>query len=298
MIEIEHSRLVEDARRDVLLYRILSGKLDFGESYIREPTKAIKEKGLRIYYDVIKDCNDVLSDRDIFLFLIETKQWSFEEQKKLDSLPKEIENSKVNYFSNYYNPAIKKQYKIEIDHKREMYSQFFLKRNKYKNLTAVGIATGAMWFEMIGYMYKGSDKLAAINHYNTNDISEDSIRNIARSDEWLSFYSASKNVFGRPAIKMTESQRRLLTWTHVYKNCHSNPDHPSEEIFADNDAFDGWLISEKRKDKVTKKIETNSKGILPNAKNVYLFGQSKEDLEEIKSYNSPEALRNIDNEFK
>ena len=292
----EHSRLVYEAKRDTLLYRIMSGKLDYGESYIKEPTRQIKEKGLRIYHDVLKDCIDVLEDRDIFLFLVNNKQWSFEEEKKFKELPKEIENSKFNYFRDYDSPATRKQNKLEINYKKHLYKTLYVKRNKYKNLTSEGIAVGAMWFEMINFMYSGKDKLQALNYFHSNIILEEDVRNIAQSSEWLSFYSAGKNVFGRPTIKMTEDQRRLLTWTHVYKNCRSNPECPRDEIFNDHDGFDGWLISEKRKAKVTKKIEM--KGVDPKAQNVYIFGQTKEDFEEIDSMNTPDARRKIDNEFK
>lgn len=296
MSKNEHSRLVDEARRDTLLYRIMSGKLDYGESYIKEPTRQIKEKGLRIYYDVLKDCIDVLEDRDIYIFLIHNKQWSFEEQKKLDELPKEIENSKVSYFQNYDSPSLRNQSKIEIEYKKIRYKELYIKRNKYKSLTSEGIAMGAMWFEMINYMYSGAAKLQALTYYHNNTISEEDIRHIAQGQEWLSFYSSSKNVFGRPAIKMTEDQRKLLTWTHVYKNCHSNPDCPREEIFKDHDAFDGWLIFEKRKSKITKKIEM--KGVDPKAQNVYVFGKTKQEFEEIDSMNTPDARRKINNEFK
>lgn len=297
MNEIEESRLVDEARRDVLLYRIISGKLDYRDSYIREPTRLIKEKGLRIYHETLKDCTGVLSDRDIFIFLIDSKQWSFEEQKRLDELPKEIENSKVNYFENYRNPALRRQNKMEISIKRGNYASLYNKRNKYRNLTNVGIAHGAMWFEMINYMYNGSDKLSAIHFYNNNIVSEEDIRDIAQSGEWLSYYSAGKNIFGRAIIKLTEDQRRLLVWSNIYRNCRSNSTCPQDDIFKDHDAFDGWQISERRKEKVETKIQ-NMKGIDPKANNIYIFGKKKEDFEEIDSLNTPEARRKIENEFK
>ena len=297
MNEIEESRLVDEARRDTLLYRIIRGKIDYKASYIKEPTLKIKEKGQRIYYDIIKDCIDVLSERDIYLFLLSSNQWTFEEQRKLDALPKELENSKVNYFSNYSSPPQRKYNKIEIQNKKELYRNLFLKRNKYRNLTKQGIANGAMWFEMINFMYNGTDKLAAINYYHSNSISEEDLRSIAIGETWLSYYAAGKNIFGKSSINMTDDQRRLITWSNIYKNCRSNPDCPDEQIVSDHDAFDGWLITERRKNKVTKKIE-NIKGIDPNATNVYLFSNTNEDHEEIVSLNTPAALAKIENEFK
>jgi len=293
----EQLRLVEIARRNTLLYRIISGKNEYRDSYIKEPSCKIREKGFRIYYDVLKDCIDVLSDRDIYVFLLDTKQWKFTDQKKLDELPKDIENAKVRYFSDYQNPAVRREHLFEINYKKKLYRDLFIIRNKYTNLTSTGIATGAMWFEMINFMYNGTDKLAAINFYHSNTIQEEDMRHIALSDEWMSYCGASRNTLGKSALRMTEDQRRLMTWSNLYKNCRSNMDAPSDEIFHDHDAFDGWLITERRKHKITKKVES-LKGIDPKASNVYLFGKNKEDFEEIISLNTPSSLMKIENEFK
>lgn len=295
---IEESRLVDNARRDVLLYRILSGKLDYKDSYIREPTLRTKEIGAKVYYQILKDCQDVLSERDIYVFLIHSKQWSVEQQKKLDGLPKEIENLKVSYYQNFRNPSIRKSSKIELDYKNHMYKELFVKRNKYKNLTAEGIATGAMWFEMIKHMYKGSDTLQAINFYHSNTISDDDIRSIALNDTWLSIFSSSKNVFGRGAIKLTGDQKRLLMWSNIYRNTRSAPESPPDDIYNDHDAFDGYLIADQRKNKAEKKIEQIEKGFNKNAQNVYMFIKNDEEFNEVNSLNTEKALRNIENEFK
>ncbi|HEY9703710.1 MAG TPA: hypothetical protein V6C58_14780 [Allocoleopsis sp.] len=297
MINKEESRLVSNARRDVLLYRILSGRLEYNDEYIREPTRKIKEKGARIYYETIKDCTDVLTDRDIFLFLVYTKQWSFDEEKKLERLPKEIENLKVDYFKNFNNPSIRRSVKIELDYKKHLYKDYYSRRNKHKNLTAEGIASGAMWFEMIRLMYNGSDILGAINYYHSNVIREEDLRDIAQSDIWLSYFTAGKNLFGKRIIDLTEDQRRLIMWSNIYRNTRSDSECPNDNVFEDHDAFDGYLLLEQRKKKNEKKIEqlaVNHK----NAQNIYVMVNNDDDFHEINSLNTPEALRKIENEFK
>lgn len=296
MNEGDESRLVDSARRDTLLYRIFSGKLDYKDSYIREPSLRVKEIGAGIFYETIKACKDVTTDRDIYLFLIQTEQWSFEEENKLKVIPKEIENLKVEYFQNYDNPAIKRYKKVELDTKKQIYKEMFVKRNKYKNFTAEGIASGAMWFEMIGYIYKGTDKLEAVAHYHRNSISEEEMRYIAQSETWLSYYSCGKSIFGRPS-RMTDDQRRLMIWSNIYKNTRSSPDSPQEAIFKDHDAFDGYLIHDQRKNKAQKKIE-NIKGVNPNASNIYMFAKNDDDYNTINSLNTSDALRKIEHEFK
>jgi hypothetical protein len=149
---------------------------------------------------------------------------------------------------------------------------------------------------MIQYMYSGTDKLEAVAFYHNNSISEDDIRFISQSDSWLSYYSCSKNIFGRPT-KMTDDQRRLIIWSNIYKNTKTSSECPQDAIFKDHDAFDGYLIHEQRKNKAQKKVE-GIKGINPNASNIYMFAKNDDDYQSINSLNTPDALRKIENEFK
>lgn len=293
---VEESHLVEKARCELLLYRIFSGKLDYEDSYIREPNYKIKEKGKRIYYEILKDCRDVPSDRDIFVFLLDSGQWSMEQQTKLDAIPKQIENLKIELLKNYDNPARRKEAKIKLSFKKDEFVNLSYLRSRYRHLTKQGIADGAMWFEMIQYMYRGNDKLAAANFYKSNIIDEEDIRTIALDSDFLGYYGASKNIFGKSAIRMTDDQRRLIMWSNVYKNVRSHSECPDERIFSDHDAFDGWLILDNRKNKANKKIDS-SKNINPNVKNVYYTVNNETDYEEIMSLNSPEAIMTIKKEF-
>lgn len=296
MDNLEESRLVDKARRDVLLYRILDGKLPYGDSYIRDPLYKTKSLGIRVYYETLRDCIDVLSDRDIYIFLIETNQWSFEEQQKLDLIPKEIENLKIDLFKNYTNPSRRKELKFTLANKKELFSQLFSRRNKYYNLTRDGIASGAKWYAMITRMYEGPDWGPAVRFYQSNFISEEDIRSICLDSDFISYFNSSKNIFGRPSIKMTDDQRRLIMWSTIYKNVRSGMDPPPDRIIEDHDAFDGYLIFENRKSKGSRKAE--QKGIDPNAKNVYFGYMPKDEQDEVMALNSPEALIQMNKEFK
>jgi len=293
----DYSRLVDEARCEFLLYRIFSGKIEYNDTYIKDPDWRIKKLGAKIYYQTIKSCKDVTSERDIYLFMVETNQWSKAEQAKLDSFPRQIENLKVAYYSGYQNPTQRKKNKQILETAKNDYQDLFLKRNIYKNLTAEGVARGAMWFEMIHYMYKGTDYLKALNYYQRNSIEENDLRTISQSGEWMSYYSSGKNIFGKPMFFLTDYQRKLITWSNVYKNTRSSPDSPSEEIFYDHDAFDGYLIHQNRKDKTEKK--DSAMKVPQNASNVFMFtGIEKQDIDEIKSYNTPEALEKIEKQFR
>lgn len=296
MDNLEESRLINKARRDFLLYRIIDGRLPYEDSYIRDPLYKTKLLGSRVYYETLTDCIDVLSDRDIYIFLVSTNQWSFEEQQKLDLLPKEIEKLKIDLYKNYSNPAKRKEIKFTLANKKENLTELFGRRNKYYNLTKEGIALGAKWYAMIPKMYKGKDWGPAIRFYQSNFISEEDIRSICLDSDFVSYFNASKNIFGRPSIKMTDDQRRLLMWSTIYKNVRGGMDPPSDRIIEDHDAFDGYLIFENRKSKGAKKAE--QKGIDPNAKTVYFGQMSKDEHEEVMALNSPEAIIQMNKEFK
>jgi hypothetical protein len=272
---------------DFLLFRILVGKLEYNDSFIKDPTLEIKYCGSRRHKLVLDSCTDeeLLTDKDIYILLCKDGKWSLKHQKELDEFPRKIENQKIDYFKNFHNPSLRRDSKYKLEAYNKRFQELNLVRNKFYYMTAEGIANGAMWMEMIKLMYKGKDIYGALNHYRENSVSEKKIRDIALSNEWSTYSTASKNILGKAAVHMTDLQRSLLSWTNLYKNCRSNPDCPPDSVFADHDAFDGWLILESRKSKAERKMAPASRGIRSDAKNVYTFVKNREDAEEVLALN-------------
>lgn len=251
-----------------------------------------------MYYEVLESALDTLTDRDIYILLIESGKWDSSKEDKIKSLRREIENNKIAYFNNFYSPEIKRTNKKLIDQNENDLMELLGVRHQYNNMTAEGIAAGAMWQEMITYMYKGEDKLTALATYHSNFIGENTIRSIVLSDEWAAYSNLSKNPFGRAIIKLTDFQRKLCSWSNVYRNVRNHPDRPDEKIIEDHDAFDGWMINQSRKDRAEKKIKITSKGIKPNASDVFVFGNTEQDIDDILSLNGPEARAKMESVMK
>lgn len=77
--------------------------------------------------------------------------------------------------------------------------------------------------------------------------SEEQIREIARSGEWYSLWSASKlRLF--PKI-MTEDQVALVNWTTKYLNVLKHPKRPETWVIDDDDMLDGWMLSSHEEEK-------------------------------------------------
>lgn len=279
---------------DILLYRIIDGKLPYEGSYIRDPSFRIKQKG-QLAYDYAKKYyeDDILEDRDIKILLIKSGKWSSEKDKKFQDLPRQIENAKVGYYQNFFKSEIKTKYKNQLALLEKEYSELFKIRMSYSNLTIDGIAATAMWAEMINYMYDGPDKVKALAYYHNNFIDENTIREIALSELWLSYTTISKNPFGKNAIRLTDYQRKLCSWSNVFRNVRSYPEPPADAILHDHAAFDGWMIFQGRKDQMEKAEKTRVKNLKPNTRNVFIGVNSAQEVEEVLAMNSPDILDKI-----
>lgn len=281
-------------------YRILDGKIPYKEgSFIRDPSFRIKRLGQIVYNDLVNFFEDgILDDRQIQIALIENDLWSSEQEKRIKDLPKIIENAKVSYFQNYANPPIRNNYKNLLDFSINEFMKLSKTRYKYHYLTLDGIASSAMWMEMISHMYSGENKLGALGYYHSNSLNEINIRDVALSNEWMNYSSLSKSPLSKSPLKMTDYQRKLISWTNIYRNIRTHPEFPGQKIVEDHDAFDGWMILLNRKEAAEKSNKINIKNLRPNARNVFVGQSNKDESEEIMSLNAPEVMAQIRKEHE
>lgn len=281
---------LKTAKIEDSLYRIIEGKIEYDGSFIKDPSFSIRREGKRAYLEVIENFNfDVLSDRDIYILLLESGQWSTKDESRLKSLPNEIENAKLDYFQDFHSPEKKRVNKMLINNYIAEFMKLNSVRHKYSNMTLEGIANGAMWHTMIYKMWGGPNKLMALSYYHSNLVGEDTIRDIALSHEWGSYAGISKNPLHKAPINMTDLQRKLYSWTNVYRNVRTHPDCPTDSIIEDHYAFDGWLINQNRKDRASKTVKVQLKNVKPNAQNVYVVAKTASDIQDIASLNDGEA---------
>lgn len=276
------------------LFRILDGKLSYGEGSIKDPSFFVRKLGVKIYDDCLEFLeDDIFDDRQAQILLMEDGVWNSAKEKRLKELPKLIENNKVFYFNNYSNPPARSSYKNAIDIFTSEFLSLTRIRYKYQYLTPEGIASTAMWTEMIGHMYKGPNKLQALSHYHQNSLTEEDFREIARSNEWGMYSSLSKSPMRKSPIQMTDYQKKLISWTNIYRNVRSNPEFPGQRILEDDDAFDGWMILLNRKENAQKSNKSSFEKLKPNTRNVFMGQANANDFEEIMSLNTPEAMRQV-----
>lgn len=276
------------------LFRILDGKLCFMEGSIKDPSFFVRKIGVKIYDECLQFLeDDIFDDRAAQILLMEDGVWDSSKEKRLKDLPKLIENNKVFYFNNYSNPPARSTYKNTINILTSEHLKLTKIRYKYQYLTADGIASTAMWTEMINYMYSGPEKMQALSYYHNNSLTEEDIREIAISNEWGTYSSLSKSPLRKSPIQMTENQRRLLSWTNIYNNVRTHPEFPGQRVLTDNDAFDGWMIDLNRKENAKKTNKTQFDKLKSNSRNVFMGQSNEQDASEIMSLNSQEVVTNI-----
>lgn len=276
------------------LFRIIDGKLSYEEGSIKDPSFFVRKIGIKIYEECLEFIeDDIFDDRQAQILLIESGVWDSSKEKRLKELPKLIENNKVFYFNNYGNPPIRSSYKNAINIFTSEFLNLTKIRYKYQYLTPDGIASTAMWTEMINHMYKGPNKLKALAYYHQNSLTEEDIREIAMSQEWGSYSNLSKSPLRKSPVVMTEYQRRLLSWSNIYKNVRTHPEFPGQRVLDDNDAFDGWMIALNRKDNAQKSNKTHFDKLKSNTRNVFIGQSTEQDVNEIMSLNSPDVIAKI-----
>jgi len=270
------------------LYRILEGKIAYEGSYIYDPFFAIKRAGNRIYEECLEFIDDdIFDDRQAKILLSEEGIWSGEKEKRLKDLPRVIENQKIEYFKNFDNPVERKKYKNLLNMTLKEINDLSRIRNKYHHLTPEGIASMSMWTTMINLMYKGSNKVGALTYYHKNAIDEQEIREIAMSNEWSVYSNLSKTPLRKSPIRMTEYQRRLLSWCNIYKNVRTHTEFPGPKVMEDHDAFDGWLIQLGRKEQKGKAKTIYTNKLRPNTRNAFFMGKAnQEEVDEIEALNN------------
>jgi hypothetical protein len=253
------------------------------------------------------------SDEEIELMLRTNGLWDDERQKQIETLNKDIEKLKVSLFRAFFKSRERDFSRKALQTARIELASLYSQKNVYSSMGASGFAQIARTRYLVGSgllddkgkhvwknddFYKGNDSLLddAVTAYSEAQLSESLMRAAARSDYWRSVWNCKDNcvdIFGKSAVDLTEEQRGLLSWSQLYDNVAEHPNPPHDDIIKDDDAFDGWLIIQ-RKERERQRKEATAEAVLsglklPDSGEIFLVAETDEDLQNIESLNSPQA---------
>lgn len=248
--------------------------------------------------------NDWLPEDDILYSLIDLGIWSHDGDKHLENLEKQMEDIKVDLFKNFLNPSKIKSLKRNLENCKSGYNRLYEVRHSLDHITAMGYSNILKnQYILINSIYDFNNNklfqdIASIDQNLLNDISliinqnhidVGTFRAIARNDIWKNYWSANKeNIFNKATINWTDEQRTLVVMTKMYDSAYEHPDCPPDNVFQDDDIFDGWMILQKReneKNKNKNRAEKLLDGKLSKAQEVYLMAGSKEEAQNIYNLN-------------
>ena len=314
---------MNDAEIELLLYRILYGKLLFqydGTEYeLRSPDYKLKYKAQLLYNNIINDekYNDWIREEQIENVLISLGLWTKDTMKIIKDIEKKIDNAKVDLFKfASFSDKVKSlrksldQYRMQLNkimnHKAEILSntlegyalsiknEYIICNTLFKNNNQVFYSNFSN--NQNSYTYFNS-LVTEINKY-VIGISE--FKNLARHQIWRSYWTYNKqNIFNCSVIDVTDDQKTLVNISRMYDSIYDHPECPSDNVIDDDDMLDGWMILQRRKNeqnKNQKKIDDlNPK--LKNAQEVFLMANNQETAEEILSLNSQESMHKMNEKF-
>lgn len=271
----------------------------------------------RLYRPILEDFfisvyNDALSknfldDEDYRNFLIQNEIDVDYIDNKIEKLKENLEDLKVECFTNFLDPIHVRILKTQIESVKSEITNLYNRKYTFYHLSAEGHAemernrfslalcmtklNGKRFFKSSNY------KMVSVSFFEGVAVelkkikpSEEEIRDIARSDEFNTFLSASKKarMFKTSVFEMLEEQISLINWANLYSSIQGHNEKPSAEIINDHILFDGWLIKQKRinttKARQNEVMSTVS-DTMKNYKNIYLPANNPESAKRIYELN-------------
>lgn len=300
-------------QKEQLIYRIVNGEQNIdieGERIVlKTPSVDIKLQAAKIYDETISQNRfniHWLTEKQCLGLLVSNGICSFDIDKNLKVMEKEIENIKVALFNSLFIPDVHEDSKKRLKMVKSKLMSLSKDRHSLDHLTLNGFAEIIKrQFIMSKTLYKNGELLwksvedidpflleIISNEVLETTITQGQIREISRTEPWRGYWSIDKNnIFQGSVFNLTEEQKSLILYSKMYDSAYEHPECPTEEIINNDDIFDGWMISEHRKrtkDKMTKQLGQRmgkNQSKLADSDEVFLVAKSKKDARRINSLN-------------
>ena len=230
--------------------------------------------------------------------------WTPKDDGNLEEAEKNLENFKVDLFKNQYNAKAQKTLRSRIKGTNKAISTAVVKKDSLDDVTIENYTevirdqfSVAMSIEdMDGLKYYHPDKFFDQNSFlmeSAYSIWKDEMailqfcRELSKADPWRSYWNsaAKENVFGKPSSELTLPQRTMIVFSKMYDNARQSPEAPNDEVFDDDDMFDGWMILQRRDQEKKKQKETVDKIADQKGDEIYMMADNKQDAEKIYDVN-------------
>lgn len=301
-----------------LIYRIICGYYYINinnETYkVLSPDIEIKQEAHTLYNKILSDYKfdqeNWITQKKTESMLKESDVWNSSSDKDLEILENRLEDMKIELYLKFDDPVMKNKIKKSIVTGQKKINDMRMKKHSLDHLTLENYAASLKnEFIIVNTVYLNNKKALDSDNIGSelletfvltlgvNSMSMESLRGVARSDLWKSYWDAAKgNIFPPPAYKWTDEQRLVVNLSKMYDSVREHPNVPEDKIIDDDDALDGWMAfyrrkaeKERKKDKLMDAVG----GKYKNAGEIFIVTDSQEQAKEIYDLNDAKGLAQI-----
>lgn len=301
-----------------LVYRIINGYYYINinnQTYkVLSPNLEIKQSAHNIYLSIINsnkfDDTNWLRKSEADEILKTQQIWNQDKEEQLKILNNRLEDMKIELYLKFLDPTMKKKIKASLETGKSRIQDMMNMKSSMDHLTLEFYADGLKNEHIIlNTVYNLDNELVFGDNVDTNffelivttinkySIGMDTLRAVARSDLWKSYWDAAKEqVFPLPAYNWTDEQRLIINLSKMYDSVREHPECPEDDVIIDDDALDGWMIFHRRrveKERKKNKLMDAIGGKYKNANEIFIVTNSVEEAKEIYSLNDPQAMAAI-----
>jgi hypothetical protein len=265
--------------------------------------------------------NDWIHDDTIIDTLVSMGIWNYSGDDNLKNLEKQIEDLKVDLYKNVLNPNNIKTLRRTLNNTKGAYNRAYEIRHSLDQYTPSGYSQALKnQYILIHSLYNSQNQRlfndidsVDVNLLNSlsNTIAENIIdisvyRYIARNDIWKNYWSAnSEQLFDKSVVNWTDEQKTLVVLTKMYDSAYQHPECPPDQVFEDDDMFDGWMILQRRENEKNRNKNRTEKMLegkkLDKAGEIFIVANSKEEAKNIydlNDHNSRHIIKERESLFK
>lgn len=216
-----------------------------------------------IYEWTMEDCFEIHTRDSLMNWMLNHNYWSKAQEERLVGLQEDLDKLKIEY----YKSKIEKTelfIKKKIIECKGLIKDLFAKKYAYDYLTREYVAEHSRERFLVGCgLYIGKKRYwknpledwktpddiveSAIFYINKDKLSEDRLREIARSKEFKSIWSVKGKFINKYNVDLPDDLRDLIGWAQMYDSIASNPESPSDKEMDDPDKVDGWILFQREK---------------------------------------------------
>lgn len=309
---------MNDYELDTLINRIISGYqfIEIKDNLYKliSPTVDLKMVADYLYNKTYQDnlFSSFIPKEDIQYFLISTNMISEDIDQQIKITEKTLENAKIQYYKQFFQKSVKSRNQKKIRsietvlHKAytdKQYLDFLTLEHYCENIKNEYILCKTLMDQDGNLIFENYPN---INHILFNNIAQEIAQNIipvnkykqiVKSDVWRKLYNSNPtNIFARSASQHTEEQKAVLSINQMYTKIYEHPECPDDAIIEDDDALDGWMLDQQKKnakEKAEKGVDNLVGKYGKNATEIFLMPDNKEEFEQVNELNSPQAMAKI-----